>query len=138
MQALLDQLFHLHRLHFYAYACSTWARPPLEFKYPSVRALGLKTIKYNNEQCAQLTRSPLGMQCEVLYIYVKNRTCILDLVKTMVNLRFLYVQCYENQRNQQSSQITDQLIQWLQHRISSKRTIAREHTHSSPLVLWIR
>ncbi|CAF2065723.1 unnamed protein product [Rotaria magnacalcarata] len=138
MQALLDQLFHLYRLHFDAYSYATWLRPPFQLKHQSVRELGLTHIKYNNEQCAILTRTPLGMQCEVLYIYVKNRTCILDLARTMINLRFLSVQCYENCRNRQSSEANDQLIEWLQTRISSKWTIARYSHCYSPLVLWIR
>ncbi|CAF1127500.1 unnamed protein product [Rotaria sordida] len=138
LQALLDRLFHLHRLHFISCSHSTWLRPPFQLTHTSVRELGLINIEYSNEQCTVLTRSPLGIQCEVLYIHIRNRTCILDLIQTMANLRFLQVECDENWTNQQSLETTDQLIEWLQSRISSKWMIARQNHRSSPVVLWIR
>jgi hypothetical protein len=89
LQALLDRASRLR------YLCiSQDGSLPLQtslFKYThvSVRELYLQKYNYwfNEEECMTLCHSPLGVQCEVLFIHVKNRESILILVKNMINLR---------------------------------------------------
>ncbi|CAF3720589.1 unnamed protein product [Rotaria sordida] len=59
----------------------------------SVRELILVGCDYcfNEEECILFSRSPLGVQCEVLLIEVNNRETIIHLVKHMIKLRALHV-----------------------------------------------
>jgi hypothetical protein len=66
----------------------------------------------NDEQCAILSHSSLGKQCEVLKIRVKTRRNILDIVNSMTKLRALNVKCEEDIGNgmSDSGSTDDELI----------------------------
>ena len=75
----------------------------MEITSVSVRRLELQGYDYNNEsryydenQCIQLSRSSLGIQCETLLIKVKNQRNIIDLVNNMPNLQALNVRCEDD------------------------------------------
>jgi hypothetical protein len=71
-----------------------------------------------------LSRSPLGIHCEVLSIVVENRESIIELINMMSNLRALNVICRDDTLNPlRSSSTTDELIKWLQLRLPATYTI---------------
>ncbi|CAF3729783.1 unnamed protein product, partial [Rotaria socialis] len=65
----------------------------LETNNASIKRLNLQTnfISYDEEQCVRFSHTRLAMQCEELHIRVKNRISIFYLIKTMYNLRLVYV-----------------------------------------------
>ncbi len=113
--------------------------PPFSNQSLSVRYLDLRGFThlggrqyYNDQQCSSLIRSPLGNQCQFLIIEVEKRTNIIDLVSKMNHLRTLNVRCCDRQEN------NDQLIKWLQSRLPSTCTIAKDSRCSEDIRLWIR
>jgi len=93
LQNILDRAPRLYSLGFREWSSTSTEMPPFEYSKKSVRRLNLQDVDrvYNSQQCATLSRSSLGMQCEVLSITVENRTTIIDLLNTMPNLRALNV-----------------------------------------------
>ncbi len=146
LQDLLDRAPKLSRLYI-----SPDASLPLQmslFKYtnPSVRQLNLRNYnhRFNKEECLTLIQSPFGVQCEVLSILVKTRECIIVLVKHMVNLRALHVECeddkltenfYEFHRAKISNK--DEVVQWLKHHLPSTCLTARDPYSISCIRIWI-
>jgi hypothetical protein len=122
LQLILDQASRLHSLEF-----STWSRSdseaPLTGLYSaSVRQLDLIRFTFNDQiyhfdekEILQLSRSPLGIQCEFLSITVKKRNNILDLINNMKNLRSLYIHSIDHYwpENMSVSSAMDGLVQWL-------------------------
>ena len=113
--------------------------PPFFLRSSSVRLLDLRGFNqsgdcqyYNGHQCSSLIRSPLGNQCQFLLIEVENRTNIIDLVNKMNNLRTLNVRCRDRKSND------DELIKWLQTRLSSTCSFAKDSKSPNDLRLWIR
>ena len=153
LQDLLDQATHLCYLHV-----SQDASLPLQislFKYTnaSIRRLDLQEYNYrfNEEECIALTQSPLGVQCEILSIQVKNRESIIILVKNMIHLRALYIQYdvdeYSNYLSLTDSSIESHdahisikgdLVQWLKDNLSSTYFISRDPNSVNRIRLWIQ
>ncbi|CAF4225929.1 unnamed protein product [Didymodactylos carnosus] len=152
LQALLDRAPCLYSLRFASWPSSSTQMPPFEYSNKSVRRLHLQDVDrcYDSQQCAKLSRSPLGIQCEVLSITVDNRKNVIDLINTMTNLRALNVVCrddtWKEDDNNQSSSTEDELIEWLQHCLPSTCTITRndDNIYNSRFIrsrsvrLWIR
>ncbi len=113
--------------------------PPFEYSNKSVRRLNLQDVDrvYNSQQCVTLSRSSLGMQCEVLSITVENRTTIIDLLNTMPNLRALNVLSRDDPWTGEDDDISpsknDELVEWLQHRLPFTYTITR---NSNEIFNW--
>ena len=59
---------------------------------------------FDRKQCEKLIASPLGAQCEVLFIAVNDRRNILRLIELMKNLRVLHIRSQDNE---------DDLLDWL-------------------------
>jgi len=99
----------------------------------------------------KLCYSPLGVQCEVLSIHVKNRESILILVKNMINLRELGIECedenfnkrsisnenYNNELRDQTIENKNDLVQWLKDHFLSTCSVARESYSTSSIQIWI-
>jgi len=124
LQALLNQAPQLYSLTFRCLQNITMALFKLTNK--SIRCLDFISMSelpighFNSFECDLLAKSSLGQQCNVLLIKVQNRTNILDLIKTMSNLRSLIVQCEdETTRN-------DELLQWLQDQLPSTYSMNRD------------
>jgi hypothetical protein len=107
----------------------------------SIRQLYLSFDRtYDSAYCLGLISSPLGRQCELLSIRVKDRTSVLDLLNTMPQLRALCVRCDDDEWNVGRSlplvrPPRDEFVDWLQcHSLSTlsiyRNTITRE--------VWIR
>ncbi|CAF3564440.1 unnamed protein product [Rotaria sp. Silwood1] len=94
----------------------------------SVHRLDLNVYnhQFNEEECFNLSRSPLTFQCEVLFIQVINRQSIINLVKNMINLRALHIQC------------EDDLVQWLKNHLPSTCLIVRNSDSISQIQMWIQ
>ncbi|CAF1245128.1 unnamed protein product [Rotaria sordida] len=154
LQILLDQAPRLYYLKFHSWASgiskienknkktshtNIWKVPPFSNQSSSVRYLDLRGFNhsgqcqyYNDQQCSSLIRSPLGNQCEFLIIEVEKRTNIIDLVNKMNHLRALNVRCRDRKKND------DELIKWLQARLPSTCSFAKDSRFSNDIRLWIR
>ncbi|CAF1308514.1 unnamed protein product [Adineta steineri] len=147
LQLILDQAHRLYSLEF-----STWARsdsdaPLTGLRSNSVRRLNLIRLNFNGQiyhfdkkECIELSRSPLGIQCEVLIITVKNRKNILHLINNMKNLRSLYVHSIDHYwpKNGSVSPAMDELVQWLYEQLPSTSTVIKSQTDSFGIHIWIR
>ncbi|CAF1261568.1 unnamed protein product [Rotaria sordida] len=145
LQVVLDRAPRLYSL-----ASRSWSDSQMcliDNRSLSVRRLDLQGYDedwleerwFDDEYCAKLSCSSLGIQCEVLLIRVEHRTTIIDLVNRMTNLRALNIKCRDdtfNESNNRSSFTEDELVKWLKERLPSAWIIAR---HSIEFVrMWIR
>ncbi|CAF4052393.1 unnamed protein product [Adineta steineri] len=147
LQLILDQASRLYSLVF-----STWARsdsdaPLTGLCSNSVRRLDLIRLNFNGQiyhfgekECIELSRLPLGIQCEVLIITVKNRKNILHLINNMKNLRSLYVHSIDHYwpKNGSVSSAMDELVQWLYEQLPSTSTVTKSQIDSFGIHIWIR
>ncbi|CAF1051607.1 unnamed protein product [Adineta steineri] len=131
VQVLLDQASHLETL-----IISQDDSLPLQtalFRYTNstVRELHLHECNYyfNEEECITLAHSPLGLQCQVLSIVVKNCESIIILVQQMNKLRILKV--VVNDEN------NDKHIQWLKDYLPSTYIITRNVNMRNGILVWI-
>ena len=146
LQSLLDRAPHLYSLSIETWRSSTIRMAPADIIHSAVRRLDFYNYHYHysSEDCATLSRSPLGLQCEVLRVAVENRTCVLDLVHTMPNLCHLIVQCRDDNYTEQSTPTTtttttrDELIEWLDEQLASLCTLIRCTRFGGEIHLWIR
>ncbi|CAF1347875.1 unnamed protein product [Rotaria sordida] len=140
LQTLLNQTLHLYSLKL----ISDQTLNPGLFHLTSKSIYRLDLIKFslngsdyfNDEDCNKLIDSPLGLQCEVLFIRINNRTNILHLIKKMSNLRLLVFECKGDRQNS-SSTINDELVQWLKNRFLSIHSIIRDRSNPSYIQVWI-
>ena len=147
LQLILDQAPRLYSLEF-----STWSRansePPFKGLHSvSVRRLDLIRFNFNDQvyhfdekECIELSRSPLGIQCEILIITVRNRGNILTLLNSMPNLRSLYVHSLDHYwpTNGSVSSAIDGLVQWLRQQIPPTCAVTKDENDSFGIHLWIR
>ena len=97
IQSILDRSPHLQTLKFSSW--TTMTKPPYRLLSPSIRRLDLegrdqhrRKYSYNAEQCRELSRSPLGQQCQILTIQVEEVICVTLLISMMMtNLWILQV-----------------------------------------------
>jgi hypothetical protein len=140
LQALFNRAPHLVALTIYQNVSSPLQRSLFEYTNISVRHLYLQynNLYFNEEECIALARSPLGAQCEVLFIGVKNRESIIHLVTQMIKLRSLDVGCDDNDEIPDTTTSTkDELIQWLKDRLPSTCCIERHLPRSKNIQIWI-
>jgi len=121
----------------------------------SVRELNLfgRDYCFNEEECILFSRSPLGVQCEVLSIEVNNRETIIQLIKHMMKLRALNIRCddgmnWENLKMKTAAEydechkkarlMMDQLVQWLKDHLPSTYMIVNDPYYGSNVIsIWI-
>jgi hypothetical protein len=72
-----------------------------------------------------LSRSPLGIQCEVLSLMVKHRESIVYLIKKLINLRVLTVRC-EDDKHSVGLANKNEFIEWLINHLPSTCSIVRD------------
>ena len=70
-----------------------------QYTNPSFRELQLEDCNhpFDEDESMALSRSSLGNQCEVLSIQVINRQCIIILIKNMIKLHALDIQCKDDE-----------------------------------------
>ena len=118
MQALLDSAPRLYSLAFES--SPTSVLPPCQYTSTSLRRLDLhgfdkscrQYFSYDRKQCMKLIRSPLGIQCRVLFIEVEAPQSINDLINSMINLRTLHV-WYEYDRRSNKYDFLEMLQDYL-------------------------
>ncbi|CAF0772523.1 unnamed protein product [Rotaria sordida] len=110
---------------------------PFNIKHSSIRQLDLQgpNIIYNQQQCLKLSHSLIGQQCKVLFITVKQRTDIIDLINNMKNLHALIVQCNKTIPMQKEN---ENLLDWLQQHLPITCLISNSIEISNNICLWIR
>jgi hypothetical protein len=148
LQILFDRASHLYSLSFGMWSSSCLQVPLMENTSQSIRKLNLQDYAceknwryFDDKQCIQLSRSPLGIQCEILLIKVKNRKNIIDLVNSMPNLQALNVRCEDDDWTNQNNTISstqDELVDWLRDHLPSSCMITRHTYHVHDIRLWIR
>ncbi|CAF3372560.1 unnamed protein product, partial [Rotaria sp. Silwood2] len=111
-------------------------------KSSSIRRLYLYELGcFNEEHCDNLINSPLGIQCDELYITVKERSNIVNLINQMKNLRVLYIRYQEDKwkRNDNELPTQNELVKWLQDNLSKNYVITKSNTNDfSYIQCWIR
>ncbi|CAF4886877.1 unnamed protein product [Rotaria sp. Silwood1] len=90
---------------------------------------------FNDEDCNKLIDSPLGLQCEVLFIRINNRINVLHFIKKMSNLRLLIFKCKGDHQNFLLE--NDELVKWLQNHFLSIHSIIRDRSDPSYIQVWI-
>ena len=153
LQALLDDASCLKRLQI-----SQDKQLPLQtslFKYTSTSVHQL-TLKYyghffNEKECVTLSHSPLGRQCKVLFIHVKNHESIPILIQNMNNLRALYVNCenikdpiqipplmnYNRSEDVATTSYREEIIKWLNDRLLFKCLFGKDLDSLNYIRIWI-
>ncbi|CAF3537647.1 unnamed protein product [Rotaria sp. Silwood1] len=95
---------------------------------------------FSDDECDRLCRSTLGVQCEVLFIRVKHRQSILDLINRMSNLRALNVQCQDNRLDESDSlswSRDDELVTWFEHQLPLTWKIAKDPRWHRCIQMWV-
>ncbi|CAF0839501.1 unnamed protein product [Adineta steineri] len=137
LQALLDQAPCLYSLTFRCLKNISMALFRLRSK--SIRRLDfiststLQCGHFKKFECDALAESLIGRYCNVLLIKVQNRMNIPHLIKTMLHLRSMVVQCEDDNPE------NDELLIWLYtHLLSSSCSIERDKDEPSKIRMWIR
>jgi hypothetical protein len=146
LQVLINRAPRLSQLHIEADPWTESQMDPSEIKSVSVSELILMNyFRYDSEHCLRLIHSPIGIQCQVLHINVENRTCIIDLVDKMINLRTLNVRCRDDEFSSMSfhdrfHKTDDELVRWLQEQLLFMRPVVRisRWLDDNIIKLWIR
>jgi len=137
LQNLINRIPRLYSLSFAA--CSTCLLEIFLFQIvtTSIRRLDLREYDryFNDEQCIALSRSSLGIQCEILFIKIKNHRILLELISNMINLRTLNIQCEDDKLNKTND---DKIIQWLKYHLPSTCRISRDIVFHYDIQIWIR
>ncbi|CAF3290060.1 unnamed protein product [Rotaria socialis] len=153
LQAILDRAPHLTTLTIRQDASLSMQMSLFKRANASIRKLDLENYAhyFNENECLLLARSSLGIQCEVLSIRVNNHENIITLVKSMINLRILYIyqsdEMYSNAtfltRNndetfpEQDQVNNNELIQWLRDHLPSTCLVIKDLYYVHNIIIWI-
>lgn len=139
IQALLDCASRLSSLEIQWKSVTSLESVLFKIKSSSINHLKLLSYEqwFDTEQCLKLSRSPIGIQCEVLSIGIQSRTCILDLVNNMNKLRALTIECQDDQWNQWSKSTEDGFLNWLREHLPAKCQVTNASRWESTVRLWI-
>ncbi|CAF1663799.1 unnamed protein product [Adineta ricciae] len=96
LKGVLERNNCLTSLHFHGWPSAILNFSQCDIKSVSIFELNLRSsagfdFYYTAQQCDQLSCSTLGMQCRILTIGVKDRTCVYDLIMKMNSLQILNV-----------------------------------------------
>ena len=132
LQSLLNRASHLYTLKLHS-----WQSIPYmllaEITSKSTRRLDLRSnhLYFNEETCAKLSSTSLGIQCKVLLVHMKN-------------LRALYVHCKDSVHESNDFFFLNPLspanglIKWLQERLPTTFAISSDDYFTTCIRLWIR
>ena len=146
LQTILDQATNLNTLNIRQDISLPLQKSLFKYRNSVVYRLNFQDNEYyfNENQCLELTHSPLGIQCKILFIKVKTLQCIIILIKNMIPLRTLIVQ-YHNQINIQLAKFSfqntsnkDEIIQWLKDRLLSICVIVKGRNISNLIHIWMK
>ncbi|CAF3068446.1 unnamed protein product [Rotaria sp. Silwood2] len=100
--------------------------------------LGDDYYQFNEEECLTLSHSTLGVQCKLLFIQVINRQSIICLVKNMINLQSLHIECADDKYHPENTSNKNDLVQWLKVHLPSTCLIVRNQYYIHKIKMWIR
>jgi hypothetical protein len=152
LQFLLDQAPRLRHLHMYQDKALPFQLTLFELTNKTVDELHLLFYHvFNEEECFKLSRSSLGVQCQILYIRVKYLESIIILVEKLIHLRALFVRgpCENNTEYLTIPRDNDQVpdlktinkvdsIQWLKDRLPVTCSIGRDSYYDTGIQIWIQ
>jgi hypothetical protein len=130
LQLLINRMPRLDSLSLNSCRLSILAS---EIRNISIRRLDLRGNDefFNDEQI----RSLFGLQCEIIFIKIKNRNILMDLMSNLINLRTLNIQCEDDQFNQTNE---DEFIVWIKTHLPSTCIISRDFIFHHDIRIWIR
>jgi hypothetical protein len=148
LKLFIDRQLHLRSLQFHLWPAGKSLLQLSAITSTSIRRLNLQEYQvgsdwrcFQEEECIELSNSPLGQQCETLLIKVKSRGCILNLVNHMPKLQALTVRCLDdtliNEENYETS-TNYELIKWLCQQLPTTYSVARNTIFDPDVLLWIR
>jgi hypothetical protein len=139
VQALLDRATRLHSLSISQHESIPLQSSIFKYRNASIRELNLRHINhyFNEDDCIQLSRSPLGVQCEVLSILVHNYESIITLVKHMPQIRSLNVRSQNEQYTTFIDDNNDECIQWLKNHLPPTSVVIRDPKQACDILIWI-
>ena len=128
VQELLNRTVHLKKFSIKQHESTPLPQALFKYKHQSIQELDLRYINhfFSPDECAKLCQSPLGNQCHVLSILVKNCASIEKILDRMPKIRALNVRCKERQE-----------IDWFRKQLPMTCSINRDWKNSSNLVIWI-
>ena len=92
-------------------------------------------------ECQLLANSLLGQRCEVLSIVLQSRFVLLDLLKTMTQLRSINVEFHDDTWQSwyplYAPRKVDEHLKWLQNELPSSYSIRRNSKKASFIQIWI-
>jgi hypothetical protein len=130
LQLLINRVPRLNSLSFNSCRLSILTS---EIRDLSIRRLDLGGYDeyFNDEQI----RSLFGLQCEILFIKIKNRYILMDLMSNIINLQTLNIKCEDDKFNQTNE---DEFIVWLKDHLPSTCIVSRDLLFHSDIRIWIR
>ncbi|CAF3668948.1 unnamed protein product [Rotaria sp. Silwood1] len=140
LKDLLDRASHLSSICIDWQTLSNYLMQLFQSRHVSVYQLELLSYgqSLNREQCTTLSSIIPSIDCEVLNVFVIDRTCILALVKTIQNLRALNIRCENDRWNGCSKLKRAELCECLQEELSSTFFSGKISRQDNIIRFWIR
>ncbi|CAF3248120.1 unnamed protein product [Rotaria sp. Silwood2] len=93
---------------------------------------------FNGVECAALTSSPLGRECEILVIHIEFQASVVYLVNTMTNLRAITIY-FKYDENENLPLAKAELNECIQNYLPTRCSISNymHHGNYARLQLWI-
>lgn len=146
VQALLNRAPHLNRFSINQYESTPLQTSLFKYTNSSVHELDLRNVNhyFNEDECITLSHSPLGIQCEVLFMLVQNCECIISLVENMLKLRVLNVRCKHEKYIELSPSIDgndeedkNDCLQWLENHLPPACVVIKDPKLTCNILIWI-
>ncbi|CAF1453235.1 unnamed protein product [Adineta ricciae] len=136
LQDLINRMPNLVSLGFHRFSIADTQQPIFRLAHAKVRELDLRFISnfLIADQCAALYRSPLGQQCEVLYVRIEKKSVVPELIHNMANLRVLTILL---EVNISTGTYGDVIIQWLREHLPPTCLINRDPQFTAEIHIWI-
>ncbi|UJR17844.1 hypothetical protein I4U23_004743 [Adineta vaga] len=131
LQNLLDQAPNLYSLRINQKKSLPLQMSLFKLRHSSLYTIHFSELNYcfNEEECLIFCRSLFGIQCQLRLIDVKNRYCVITLVKKRINLQAAHVYCEE--------EVSDELTRCLKYYLSPTCFLTRDPCCSKVIRIWI-
>ncbi|CAF1453194.1 unnamed protein product [Adineta ricciae] len=136
LQTLLNRMPNLSSFGFNPWSLHPRRLSLLRLTHPKISLLDLRYAWQHLEadDCAMLSQSPLGQQCEVLLVRIRKCDAVLDLINNMSNLRTLNIQ-FDDDHFEETNE--DEFVPWLQNQLPSTFLISRDPVYATDIHIWI-
>ena len=133
VQEIFNRANHLYKLTIDQHPSAHFPTAIFRYRNASIRQLDLSNIPhlFNEDHCVEFAQSPLGLQCEVLFINVTDCQSILALAQRMPKLRVLNVRC------KTESSVPGDPLRWLRDRLPARCIVIRPPKLTCNILLWI-